>query len=129
LQEDILKQLEQRTSVDLPTKLIEQEQFGMIDDLKKRVEAQGMNWDNYLSSLQRSEEQLKDEMKPQAARNITLGLALGQIVKQEKLKIENDKLAAATALEWLRSQATGEPMREMKVEEHNHDHDSPGHKH
>jgi trigger factor len=129
LQEDILKQLEQRTAVDLPVKLIEQEQAGMIDDLKKRVEAQGMTWDNYLSSLKRSEDDLKAEMKPQAERNIKLGLALGQIVKQEELKIENDQLAAATALEWLRSQATGQPMRPLTAPEHSHDHDHHDHKH
>lgn len=133
LQEDILKQLEARTIVDLPIKLIEQEQTGMVGDLKKRVEAQGMTWDNYLSSLKRTEDDLRAEMKPQAERNIKLGLGLGQIVKQEELKIENDQLAAATALEWLRSQATGEPMRPLTAPEahdhHDHDHDHHDHKH
>lgn len=128
LQEEILKQLEKRVVADLPEKLIEQEITGMVDDLKKRTTDQGMEWNNYLQALKRSEEELRKEMRPQAERNIRLGLALGYIVKEQKLEVPSEQLAAATALEWLRSQATGEPMRPLDAHQH-HDHDHEGHDH
>jgi len=108
LQSDVLGQLEQHLVADIPVVMYEEESKRMLEDLQQRVEAQGLKWADYLQSVKHSEEEIVKDLRPQAEKNVRLGLALGAIVKENKLSIKDEKKLAYEALEWLVKKATGE---------------------
>lgn len=106
VREAVLAQLDKGLKVDMPEALYEQEIERMVDDLKKQVEGNKLSWDQYLAQIKRTEEQLRKELRPQAEQHVRVGLALGMIVKEQKIEVKDDKQAAGVAIDWLVKKAT-----------------------
>lgn len=102
----VLAQLDKGLKVDMPLALYEQEVERMVTDLKKQVEGNKLGWDQYLVQVKRTEEQLRQELRPQAESHVRIGLALGMIVKEQKIEVKDDKQAATAAIDWLVTKAT-----------------------
>ncbi len=107
-QSEVLNQLEKHLVADIPEAMYVEESARMVDDLKARVEGQGLKWADYLMSVKHSEEEITKDLRPQAEKNVRLGLALGAIVKEYKLPIKDEQKVAFEALQWLVAKATGE---------------------
>ncbi|MDO8471548.1 MAG: trigger factor [bacterium] len=108
LQSEVLGQLEKQLVADIPEAMYDEENRRMLTDLQQKVESQGLKWADYLTSVKHSEEQILKDLRPQAEKNVRLGLALGAIVKENKLPIKDEKKLAYEALDWLVKKATGE---------------------
>lgn len=106
LREAVLAQLDKGLKVDMPPSLYEQEVDRMVADLKKQVEGNKLSWEQYLAQIKRTDEQLRAELRPQAESHVRIGLALGLIVKEQKIEVKDDKQAATAAIEWLVKKAT-----------------------
>jgi len=104
IENEVLEQLIKMTKVEVPESLIEQEIERAINQIRSRVSTMGITYEQYLSNLKKSEEELKVALKPQAEKTIKIGLALGEIVKLEKID-PKDKEAGKKAFEKLISYA------------------------
>ncbi len=101
----VLEELLKIIKVEIPDSLIEQEIDRQINDIKNRAQMTGLTFEKYLETLKKSLEDFRKDLRPQAEKTIRIGLALGEIVKQEKID-PKDKEAGKKALEKLISYTT-----------------------
>ncbi|MCL5407391.1 MAG: trigger factor [Patescibacteria group bacterium] len=100
LENQVLEELLKITTVEIPESLIEQETDRQINDIRSKIATMGMTFEKYLENLKKSEEDFRKELRPQAEKTIKIGLALGEVVKAEKID-SKDKDAGKIALEKL----------------------------
>ena len=66
----------------------------MTDSSTKGYDAgkQGNNLEEYLSSINKTEEEIREELRPLATKRTTWALVLGEIAEQEKIKVSNSAI-------------------------------------
>ncbi|MFA6081804.1 MAG: trigger factor [Patescibacteria group bacterium] len=101
----ILEELVKRTKVVLPKSIVESEIDRIIDTMKERMGANDTQFSQYLESQGKSLVKLREEANDQAIKNATIGLALGEIMKAEKIDPE-DKDAVKLVLDKIKAEST-----------------------
>lgn len=76
------------TNIDIPNGMIELEIDNMEQNIDQRLRYQGLNLEQYLKMLGKTEESLREEYKEQAEKNVKSRLILEQIVKDEKIEAD-----------------------------------------
>lgn len=80
------------TEISLPQILIENEQDKMAYEMRTQLEKMGLKYEDYLSHLKKSEEDLKKEWQTEAEKRVKFGLILEEIAKIEKITANQEKL-------------------------------------
>ena len=78
------------TNIDIPEGMVELEIDNIMQNLEQRLSYQGLNLEQYLKMMGKSEEDFRKDYKEQAEKNVKTRLVLEQIVKDEKIK-EDEK--------------------------------------
>ena len=98
--DDILEAVRKETTIDLPEELVHEEIHRMLDTYDQRLHMQGLSLDQYLSFSKKSIEDLEEELKPEAEKNITYRYMMEEIANKEKIEVtdkereeETDRLA------------------------------------
>ena len=78
------------TNIDIPGGMIDLEIDNIMQNLDQRLSYQGLNLEQYLKMMGKSEADFRKDYKEQAERNVKTRLVLEQIVKDEKIK-EDEK--------------------------------------
>ena len=78
--------------VDIPSGMIESEIDAMSDDLDKRLAYQGMGLEQYLKLLNKTKEDFREEMKPQAETSVKTRLVLEAITKDAKIEVLEEEI-------------------------------------
>ncbi len=88
------------TITDIPKILITNETEKMIEELTHAVEQNGLEFSEYLKSLGKTKEQLKQEFKEQAIKRIKTALIIRKLSQQYNLvvddKVVDEQIAVAT---------------------------------
>ncbi len=66
----------------------------MLVSLQRRVADMGLLMDDYLRGQKKTVDQLKQEWRPQAEKNVRMELGLSEIAKQENVNIDDSELQA-----------------------------------
>lgn len=93
-EEAILQEVEKITSVDLPEVLIQDELNRMMLSLQRNVSDRGMLLDEYLKTQNKTVDQIKEEWRPQAEKNVRMELGLSEIARNENVNIDDSELQA-----------------------------------
>lgn len=93
-EESILQEVEKITNVDIPDVLIQDELNRMLLSLQRNVSDRGMLMEEYLRTQNKTVEQLKNEWKPQAEKNVRMELGLSEIARNEGVNITDEELQA-----------------------------------
>jgi trigger factor len=93
-EESILQEVEKMTSVELPEILIEDELNRMLVSLQRRVADMGLLLEDYLKNQNKTLEQLKNEWRAQAEKNVRMELGLAEIAKMENVSVSDEDLQA-----------------------------------
>lgn len=93
-EEAILQEVEKITTVDLPEVLIQDELNRMLVSLQRRVADMGLLLEDYLKGQGKTLEQLKNEWRAQAEKNVRMELGLADIARQENVTITDQELQA-----------------------------------
>ena len=80
--------------VDIPSGMVEFEVENMMKDFEQRLSYQGLNLDQYLKMIGKTEEKMKKEYEPQAIEAIKSRLVLEAIIKAEKIEASEDEIKA-----------------------------------
>jgi len=80
--------------VSYPQVLLVEELEGMLRDLSRRLENQRLSLEDYLKIEDKSEEELREELKPQAHERLKQALVLGKVVDAEGLEVGDDAVNA-----------------------------------
>jgi trigger factor len=91
-------------TVEVPTTMIDREAHHLYHELEENVGERGLTMDVYLGVLEKNEEQVEEELRPQAELIIKRRLVLEEIAKAEELSVSDDEMleiikADAEALE------------------------------
>ena len=91
-EEAAIKEACKATEIDIPSGMIETELDNMVKDVEARLSYQGMNMEMYLQMIGKTMEEFKKEGEEQAKEAVKTRLVLEQIVKDEKLEADSDKV-------------------------------------
>lgn len=70
--------------VEIPETLIKREVGRMLAEFDSQITGQGINFDKYLEGIKKTREEIEKEMRPQAEKNVRIGLLLGKLVEENK---------------------------------------------
>ena len=77
---------------DIPEKLIDNEVHKMSHELEHSVAQQGMDMAGYLKSINKTQEDLKKDFRPQAEERVKAALVMRQIAQEEKIKVDDKEV-------------------------------------
>ena len=78
----------------IPDLLIDNEVHKMVHELEHSISNQGFNFADYLKSLNKTEEDLKTEFRPQAEKRVKISILAREIYVQEKFEVRDDEIEA-----------------------------------
>lgn len=79
---------------EVPNLLIDNEVHKMVHELEHNISNQGFNFADYLKSLNKTEDDLKTEFKPQAEKRVKISILTREIYIQEKFEVRDDEIEA-----------------------------------
>ena len=74
--------------------MIDLEVDNMLKDFEQRLSYQGLNMDQYLNMIGRTEDEMRKEYEPQATEAIKSRLVLEAIIKAEKIEVVEEEIKA-----------------------------------
>jgi trigger factor len=93
LEREILELVAGKSRVgDIPDLLVNEEINKMLEELKRGVAEQGLDFDTYLKNLKKTLADLKLDMSDQAVMRIKVALVIREIAKRENITIEKKEL-------------------------------------
>lgn len=87
-----LEAVANETKIDIPSGMIETEIDAMIRDLEQQLSYQGISLDQYLKIMNMTRQQVEDNYKEQAEKNVKTRLILEAIIKEEKLEASQEEI-------------------------------------
>lgn len=90
---ELLSTIAQKTAFELPEKMVQYEQERLLEDLKNQI-AHGtkVSFEEYLASIKKTEEEIRNSFKQDAERRIKNFLVLRGIGKQENIEVSKQEL-------------------------------------
>ena len=87
LEEEILKQLVAGSRFDdIPETLVNSEAHKMVHELEESLAERGVNFEDYLKNIKKTETQLMLDLAPRAVERIKTALAIKEIAETEKIE-------------------------------------------
>jgi trigger factor len=80
--------------VELPEVLIHEELHKMINEFEMQLQGMNMTFDNYLSNLGKTTEELEKEWEPQAIKRVKAALALEEVAKEKEIDVPSEEVEA-----------------------------------
>ncbi|MBR5642278.1 MAG: trigger factor [Firmicutes bacterium] len=97
----VLQKVFEANPIDLPQAMIDDEAANMLNEFGYELQSQGMNLDLYCKYLNKTQQQMIDEFKPDAEKRVKSRLIVQAVAKQEGLEVSeediNKELAAMAA--------------------------------
>lgn len=84
-EEDVLSKIVESSEMEIPDMMVTTQAENMVDEYAQRMQSQGISMQMYLQYTGMTEEQMIDQMKPQAISRIQSRLVLEAIAKAENL--------------------------------------------
>ena len=91
-EEEAIKTVCDNTKLDIPNGMIEMEIDNMVRELENRLSYQGLNLNQYLQIMGRTEEDIRKDYKEQAEKSVKSRLVLEAIVKAEKIEVTPEEV-------------------------------------
>ena len=88
---ELTKGLAQMTRAELPRVLVDGENERLRQSMAEMVKKQGTTIEQYISNIKSTKEKFKEDLTRQAAKNVLVGLALREVAKLEKIKLEKEE--------------------------------------
>ena len=89
-----IKAVCEKVKLDIPSGMIDMEVENMIKDFEQRLSYQGLNMQQYLKMIGKTEEEVKKEYEPQASEAIKSRLTLEAIIKAENIEATEEEITA-----------------------------------
>jgi trigger factor len=89
-QQKVIDEVVKLSNVEYPQIMIEEEINDLIRDQMRRWQMDEKGLDEYLASIKRTPEQLREELRPVAVKTITQSLVLTEVAKAENIDINED---------------------------------------
>ncbi len=91
-QERLITTVIEQSQVDYPPVLVELEINRILNEQARQLQMTGRGMDEYLRSINKTEEQLREELRPAAAKNVAASLVIGKIAEAEKIEVVDSEI-------------------------------------
>ncbi len=95
LESELFELIAEKTSVEIPEVIIEDEIHYIIDELKDSLAQKGVNWDDYLKAVNKTHQDLHKDKHQEAIKRVKLRFGIQEIFKQEKIEVSDKELEKA----------------------------------
>lgn len=89
---EILDKIINEVKAEIPKILIEAEKNKMLGEIRSGIEQTGLKWEDYLSHLKKTEDELLRDWDKDALKRVKYGLALNEIAEREKIEVGEEEL-------------------------------------
>lgn len=91
-QEATLKAVSDKSTVDIPQALVDQQVTYNIDEVRRNLTYRGQTYEEFLKAEGKTDEEYRKELEPQAREQIKSSLILGEIAEAENLSVQPEEL-------------------------------------
>ena len=91
---NVVQKVVDNAQMDIPEPMIDEQVRGMIDDYARRMQSQGISFEQYMQFTGMTIDQLKDQMRPQAERRIRTRLVLEAVAAKENIEASEELVEA-----------------------------------
>jgi len=93
-EEQVIDAVVDLAEVEFPPILVELEVDGLLNEQSRRLQMGGRGLEQYLKSINKTEEELREELHPVATKRVARSLVLGKIVEEEKIEVDDSEIDA-----------------------------------
>lgn len=94
---EILEKIAEKSNLELPEKLVEREQESLFENMKDNINQRfKITFEQYLSSVKKTEQEIKETFKKEAEKRLKSFLVLRQIGKVENVQVDDKELEKET---------------------------------
>ncbi len=108
----VLEQNANQMEVEIPEVMIEKQIDSYVDDMKYRVESQGLKFEQYLQFTGMTEDKFREQLRPQAEKGARVALLIENVSKAENVEATDEDVE-----EEIKTLAEGYGMEPDKVRE------------
>lgn len=94
LEEAAMKVVTDASEVEIPSGMIDMEIEAMADDMNRRLQYQGVTFDQYLQMIDKTMEDFKNDNQEAGKSSAKMKLVLEAVVKDAKIKVEEKEITA-----------------------------------
>ena len=95
LNEDrVIEKVVENASMEIPDPMLESQCRNMLEDYARRLQSQGLSFDQYMKYTGQSIDTMMDQMKPEAIRRIKVRLTLEAVAKAENIQVSEEAIDA-----------------------------------
>jgi trigger factor len=92
VEEKIINTAVEQSKIEYPPVVVDLEINRIINDQARQLQMSGRGMDEYLRSLNKTPEQLQEELRPVAQKNIAASLVLSKIAETEKIEVTEEEI-------------------------------------
>lgn len=89
---NVIAKVVENASVEIPTPMLEAQLDNMLYDYQTRLAQQGIPMDQYLKITGQTVEQIKDQMKESAEKNLKTSLVIEAIMEKENITVAEERV-------------------------------------
>ncbi len=91
---DVLQTAVDQSEISYAPQMLSHELEHELEHFKENMQAMGLTWDNYLRLSGKTEEQVLEELKPNAEKRLKQLLVLGELIRAENVTATNEQIKA-----------------------------------
>lgn len=89
---NVIAKVVENATVEIPQPMIDAQLDNMVYDYQMRLQQQGIPMDQYLKITGQTVEQVREQMKPSAERNIKTSLVIEAVMKAENITVSDERV-------------------------------------
>jgi trigger factor len=93
-EERVVEAAVESSQVEFPPVLMEMEIARLLDQQARQLQTSNMGLEEYLKRVGKTEEDLREELRPLATKRVTGSLVLGRIAEEEKIEVSDAEINA-----------------------------------
>jgi trigger factor len=93
-EERVVEAAVESSQVEFPPVLMEMEIARLLDQQARQLQTSNMGLEEYLKRVGKTEEDLREELRPLATKRVTGSLVLGRIAEEEKIEVSDVEINA-----------------------------------
>lgn len=95
LNEDhVIEKAVENASMEIPDPMLESQCRNMLEEYARRLQSQGLSFDQYMKYTGQNVESMMEQMKPEAIRRIKVRLVLEAVAEAEKIEVSEEEIDA-----------------------------------
>lgn len=91
-EQEVIDELVEKTKFEVPESLVHEQEHAMEHDFEHNLQRQGLSMEQYAQMQGKSEEQIRSELKQEAAKRVKTAIILTEIAKAEQLQVSDTEL-------------------------------------